>query len=390
MKHEPVVGVQPEIFRWARQTIGLSVDDVARILKRSADEIEAWELGKKAPSYAQLEKLAYQVYKRPLAIFFLPAPPDEITPKREFRTLPDSDLQTLLPDTYLQIRRAHAYQLALDELFNGRNPVDQPIWQMLTLTLGEPIEKQANSIRIFLGIDIESQIAWSSDDISLKNWRKKIEEVGVFVFKNSFKQKEISGFCLRDDNLPIIYLNNSTTKTRQIFSLLHELAHLLMDMNGLSKFDTDYIDRLPSQEKVIERFCNAIAAEVLIPSTDFVQQTNHFPFEVDQISDEDYSGLASRYGVSREAILRRFLDQGRVNKAIYEQKAKFWKRQKKISSGGDWYASQNVYLSHRFASEVISRHYRQQLTIDQAAEFLGVKVKNFAGLEQRILQGAGA
>jgi len=390
MKHEPVAGVHPEIFRWARQTIGLSVDDVARILKRSSDEIESWELGNKAPSYAQLEKLAYQVYKRPLAIFFLPAPPDEITPKREFRTLPESDLQTLLPDTYLQIRRAHAYQIALNELFNGRNPVDQPIWQMLALTLSEPIALQANTIRSLLGVDIESQLTWFSDEVSLKNWRKKIEEAGVFVFKNSFKQKEISGFCLRDYNLPIIYLNNTTTKTRQIFSLLHELAHLLMDMNGLSKFDTDYIDRLPNQEKEIERFCNAIAAEVLIPSIDFLEQTNHLPFDVDNISDENFSNLANRYGVSREAILRRFLDQGRVNKVIYEQKAKFWGSQKKSGGSGNWYASQNVYLSNRFASEVIGRYYRQQLTIDQAADFLGVKVKNFEGLEQRILQGVGA
>jgi len=83
----------------------------------------------------------------------------------------------------------------------------------------------------------------------LKYWRQAVEEAGVFVFKNSFKQKDISGFCLRDEDLPIIYLNNSTSKTRQIFSLLHELAHLLLNMNGLSKFDSDYIDRLPSKEK---------------------------------------------------------------------------------------------------------------------------------------------
>jgi Zn-dependent peptidase ImmA (M78 family) len=75
-----------------------------------------------------------------------------------------------------------------------------------------------------------------------------------------------------DENLPVVYLNNSTTKTRQIFSLLHELAHLLIGINGLSKFDTSYIDRLPQVEKKIERFCNAIAAEVLDSCADFLQQ----------------------------------------------------------------------------------------------------------------------
>lgn len=388
MKREPVDGIQPEMFRWARQTLGLSIDDVARKLKRPSEEIEAWELGKATPTYALLEKLAYQVYKRPLAVFFLPNPPDEMTPDREFRTLPDFDLENLSPDTYIQIRRAHAYQIALDELFNGRNPVEKPIWESISLALNKPINQQAIKIREFLGIRMDQQMSWSSDDVALKQWRQAIEEAGIFVFKNSFKQKDISGFCLRDKNLPIIYVNNGTTKSRQIFSLLHELAHLLMNINGLSKFDSRYIERLTSEEKTIEQFCNAIAAEILIPSDDFTQQTINFPQNVDSVSDELFSEIANRYSVSREAILRRFLDQGRASKNFYEQKAKFWANQKKTGSGGDWYASQNVYLSHRFSTEVFSQYYRSQISMEQASDLLGIKAKNFAGLEQKVLQGA--
>jgi hypothetical protein len=67
-----------------------------------------------------------------------------------------------------------------------------------------------------------------------------------------------------------------------------------------------------------------------------------------------------------------------------------WASQKKAASGGDWYASQNTYLSDKFAREVIGRHYRNQISVEQASEYLGIKAKNFAGLEQRILQGAAA
>ena len=74
MKSEPVAGVRPEVMRWARESIGLSVSDVAGRLKRPVQEIAAWEVGDAFPSYPQLEKLAYQIYKRPLAVFFLPAP----------------------------------------------------------------------------------------------------------------------------------------------------------------------------------------------------------------------------------------------------------------------------------------------------------------------------
>jgi Zn-dependent peptidase ImmA (M78 family)/transcriptional regulator with XRE-family HTH domain len=377
-------------MRWARQSIGLSVSDVALRLKRPVEEVEAWEADGPYPSYSQLEKLAYQIYKRPLAVFFLPAPPEEVSPAREFRTLPAEDLQSLAADTHLHIRRAHAYQLALRELFGARNPSEQCIWQDLSVSRARPVVDQASEVRGYLGISVEEQIRWKDDEQALKKWRKAIEDKGVFIFKESFAQKEISGFCLADIQFPVVYLNNSTTKTRQTFSLLHELAHLLLSVNGLSKFDQRYVDRLPEQEKHIEQFCNAIAAEILIPSSDFQMQAKQFPADIERASEQLFSDLAARYGVSREAVLRRFLDQDRVTAAFYEQKAKAWAAQQKKGAGGDWYASQNVYLSDRFAREVVSRHYKNQLSVEQAADLLGIKPKNFAGLEQRILQGVAA
>lgn len=390
MKTVPVAGIQTEVMRWARQSIGLTVSDVAKRMKRPADEIEAWETGTAAPSYPQLEMLAYQVYKRPLAVFFLPSPPEETSPAREFRTLPTDDLQSLAVDTHLHIRRAHAFQLALRELFGTRNPSEHCIWHELTLSRTHHVVEQAAAVRGYLGISLEEQISWKDDDFSLKRWRKVIEDKGIFIFKESFEQKDISGFCLFDSQFPVVYLNNSTTKTRQIFSLLHELAHLLLSVNGLSKFDQRYIDRLPNAEKQIERFCNAIAAEILIPLQDFQLQTLQFPADIERASEQQFSDIAARYGVSREAVLRRFLDQDRVTSAFYEKKAKMWAAQQKKGAGGDWYASKNAYLSDRFAKEVVSRHYKNQLSVEQAADMLGIKPKLFAGLEQRILQGVAA
>jgi Zn-dependent peptidase ImmA (M78 family) len=389
MRAEPVFEVQPTVMRWARETIGMSLDDVAASLKRPVEEIEAWELGSSAPSYPQLEKLAYQIYKRPLAVFFLPSPPEEATPTREFRSLPYADLQHLLPDTHMQIRRAHAYQIALSELFDGKNPISESILEGFQLSLGSPIEEQAQAVRSKLGISLAEQTQWKDDDFALKEWRQAIEAVGIFVFKSSFKQQEISGFCLFNQIFPIIYLNNSTTKTRQIFSLMHELSHVLLAVNGISKFEKGYFSQLPQAERNVEQFCNALSAEILIPSVDFNEHTKSYS-EIEQIGESEFSYLAKRYGVSREAILRRFLDQGRVSKSFYERQAKFWAQQQKPGSGGNWYASQKTYLSDRFAKEVVSRYYRNQLSVQQASDFLGVKAKNFAGLEQMILRGGAA
>ena len=392
MRAEPVAGVQPSVIRWARESMGMSVEDVAHKLKRSSEEVRAWESEGSAssPTYAQLESLAYKVFKRPLAIFFLPAPPDEIQPTREFRTLPDADLQTLNADTYVQVRKAHAYQITLKEVFDGRNPGERSIVRDVALDMQLSVETQASSVRKALGISLEDQLGWKTDEHALKRWREAVEAHGVFVFKAPFKQKDISGFCLLDADFPLIYLNNGTTKTRQIFSLLHELAHLLLNVSGISKFEQSYMSRLPVAERRIEQFCNKVAAEILIPSDDFGQQIAGLPSDVESMQDHLYSNLANRYGVSREAILRRLLDLERVSRAFYEQKAKLWASQKKAASGGDWYASQNTYLSDKFAREVIGRHYRNQISVEQASEYLGIKAKNFAGLEQRILQGAAA
>lgn len=389
MENVGSVGVEPSVLRWARESIGLSIADVAIKLKRSVDDVESWEAGVRSPTYPQLEKLAYQIYKRPLAVFFLPEPPVEVSPNKEFRSLPEADLNELQPDSYLHIRKGHAYQLALKELFNNRNPVANKIWQTVPLSIDSSIVKKAEEIRNLLSIDIHSQMGWRDDDAALKIWRKSVERAGVFVFKAPFKQKEISGFCLEDSEFPLIYLNNSTTKSRQIFSLLHELIHVLLNTSDLSKFDSSYVDRLPEQQRKIERFCNSLAAEVLIPSEDFYKQITGFPYNIELLDEAELVRLANRYGVSREVILRRFLDQDRVSQKFYKEKTDYWNSQRKNKNGGDWYASTNAYLSERFATEVVSRHYKHQLTMDQAADLLGIKAKNFEGLEQRILQGAG-
>ena len=129
---------------------------------------------------------------------------------------------------------------------------------------------------------------------------------------------------------------------------------------------------------------------MLIPGSDFAIQARQFPANVEGASETHFSLLADRYGVSREAILRRFLDLGRVSKTFYESKAKFWAAQKKQGGRGNWYLNQGSYISDRFAKEVISRHYRNQITLEHAADLLGIKPKNYAGFEERVLQGGEA
>ena len=391
-------GVQPMLLKWARETAHLTVEDVARSFKKQPEDIAAWEAGNAGPTYAQLEKLAYKLYKRPLASFFLPEPPPEKPPEADFRALPDADLRQLQCSTVLLIRKARAYQSSLEELFAGRSPVANTIWQKIALDPARPVGPQAQAVRAALAVPDVDSPEWRSsnnndrDDAAMKTWRKAIEAAGVFVFKDTFKQKEISGFCLEHREFPVVMINNSTTKTRQIFSLLHELAHILLGRQAISTFSDEPLGRLPLGEQKIERFCNRVAAEVLVPRADFVAFTSGLGGAVEDWPIERFAMIAERYRVSREVILRMFRDADRVSQDFYEARKAEWDGQKasKSKGGGDHYNTKGVYISERLMSEVLVRYGRRQIDVAEAADFMGVKAKHIDEFENRYLAGLAA
>ncbi len=209
--------------------------------------MESWEQGDDFPTYGQLEKLAYQIYRRPLAIFFFPDPPDEADPRTEFRLLPAVEIESLDPDTLLAARYALSMQESLRELTHGRNPCEQPIFKTTDARRFEDLPSLCERVRTDLGVTLADQMSWTSLRDAFKSWRDAFESRGVFVFKRSFADKGISGFCLTDDEFPVIFVNNSTSDSRQIFTLFHELAHLLFSASGVTKFDLSYLDELNAE-----------------------------------------------------------------------------------------------------------------------------------------------
>jgi Zn-dependent peptidase ImmA (M78 family) len=116
------------------------------------------------------------------------------------------------------------------------------------------------------------------------------------------------------------------------------------------------------------------------------------PQNVETLPSDRFAELASRYRVSREVILRRFLDANRVSQAFYEARTREWNGQKgeRASPGGSFYLTKSAYLSERLMSEVFSRYGRRQISVDEAADFIGVKPKHVDELESRFLKGLAA
>lgn len=381
---EIVSGINHEILKWARLKSGFAIEDIAENLKKKPSIIESWERGKSAPTYVQLEKLAYNYYKRPIALFFFPEPPDESDPKKSFRTLPEFELENLASDTLYAIRQGEAMQVALRELNDGKNISTRKIFEDIKLKPTDSISNISILIREYFGVEIEEQKAWKNYTDSLSKWRSLVEDSGIFIFKRSFKQKDISGFCLLDDEFPIIYLNNSTSKSRQIFTIFHELSHILLNTNGITKNYSNYIKALSGEDKKVEIFCNSFASEFLVPSADFDKQLKE-----SSVNDKLVKKLAERYYVSREVILRKLLDKGFVTKELYESKSAEWDEEfylyKKESSGGNYYATQFTYLGEKFLNLAFSKYYTGRFSVEQLADYLNIKVKSIPGIEHLVL-----
>lgn len=388
---EKLTGVNPKIIQWARERARYSLESVAVKFKKDVSVIEKWESGEDFPTYSQLEKLA-EIYKRPLALFFFPEPPLEAEEKQEFRTLPDFEIENLATDTIYALRQAKAMQLSLQEINNGINPSTKKIFQDIAVSSSDDLRRLAEQIRNYLNVTLEEQLTRNDQETALKKWRSAVEEAGIFIFKRSFKQQEISGFCLIDIEFPIIYLNNSTEKSRQIFTIFHELAHILLQTNGITKSDDRYINSLQGENKYIEIFCNKFAAEFLLPNHVFSEIIRETIVNVND-NDKIISKISSDYKVSREVVLRKLLDNNFISQKEYSLKVSEWyseqvgkSQDKNKKSGGNPYANQATYLGKNYLKLVFNKYYQGQYDIERVADYLNIKkVATVEQLEQYLL-----
>ncbi len=380
------IPVNKDVLRWARETSGMDFETVAQKINRrkvSPAVVEAWETGDAAPSYAQLERLAYEIYKRPLAIFFFPAPPRRRNSEKSFRTLPDTEIAEIQPRLRFLIRSARAMQENLKELYDGANPADVYILRDLPFGADSAAAQMARHVRRYLDISVEEQENLASFDAAFKFWRAHLEEHGVFVFKDAFKHDGFSGFCLYDKKFPLIYVNNSCALSRQIFTLFHELAHLLLGTGGVDTPNDDYISLLRGTDKKIEVLCNEFANALLVPDDDFNIQTRSA-----NADDASIGYLSRRYWVSREVILRKMLDRNTITESTYRATVQRWRQEAakhQPSGGGNYYSTKRAYLGEKYLAQAFGRYYQDRINFDQLADYLGVKAKNVSGLEALVL-----
>ncbi len=397
--------VKPAVLQWARESAGYTVASAAGALKIEEAVLGGWEAGDDAPSIPKLRQLA-ELYKRPLAVMYLPKPPMKFMPMRDFRRLPGTAMPTVPPAIVIEDRRARqrrelAIELAAD--------LGEPIPEFKAVaSMDEDPEVVGTRIRELLGVTSEVQRGWRDAEghEALRRWRERIEAQGVLVFQSDkFSSEEASGFAIWEPVAPVIVIaRKSTPPRRRTFSLLHEFAHLLLRASGLSDIDLVSDVKRPAEEQRIEVFCNAVAAAALMPRDEVLAQEavrDHIK-GVTEWTDVELTDIARAFGVSREAALRRLLTFGRTTPEFYQatrrRYLKEWEenrqreRAKAAAEGKDGIPRNMPQealstLGRPLVGMLLERYHQDRLSLSEVAGFLGLKVKHVGKIEQ-MMRGA--
>ena len=366
--------INPKMIIWARERNRLSVENLAALMKKEPAEIRKWEAGTEMPTYSNLEALSYRHLKVPLALFFFPEPPSIEDPASKFRRLPEYEFRRISTDTMQMMRVAQGYQESLIEFANDETPQRKLFRDLDHKSM--TVRELASKTREHLGITLKRQMAFHSPEEAFKHWRHCLEGAGIFTFKGSLEDKFISGFCLLHEDFPIIFINNSNAFTRQIFTLIHELGHIIFQIHGVTDVDERYLEHMSQKDKSLEMKCNHYAAEVLVPTDSFEDDILLFRNK----GPEAIPKIAEKYSVSKEVILRRLLDRKLVTAAYYSKQAEEWNqdylRAKTTTGGGNYYLTKLSYLGPGFAQLAFETYHRGRLTKTQLANHLNVNSRN--------------
>lgn len=302
------VPITPSVLEWAIKESGLDRATVAEKIEVESDRLDAWLRGDEQPSLTAFKKLATAL-RRPTATFLLPSPPKAKAVAIEFRHPPGLVDRELLPEERLAIREVHRLQDAVAWLVDeiGLETTELP-----KLTISTKPDVAGRRLRDLLGVDVTTQSTWRDSGVALKEWRRAIESVGVLVFLLPIGADAGRGFSLWIPRAPAIVANTHWNPAARIYTLFHELAHILTRTNSVCADDAT--SRSSHGQSDLERWCEQVAAAALMPEgelREFVGNRSR--------ADLGTAGrVATQFRVSLKAAALRLIDLDLATWALFK------------------------------------------------------------------------
>ncbi len=287
--------ITPKILTWARESARMPLDIAASKIDKSIEILEEWESGVSQPTIKQAEKLA-KIYKRPFALFFLPEIPKDFHPLQDFRK---SNSIKLTTGSIFIIREIQQKQAWLSDVLQENGEEKLPF--IGKYTINDSPEKVAKDILSTLNINTSSY----TETNPIKEWVNKAELNGIYVSRTSFihsrltlDKNEVQGFAIADPYAPFVFVNSKDWAAPQLFTLIHEIAHLWISETGISN-EIEF-EQTNSKTHPVEIFSNEVAANILMPK-ELIFNLDSRTFD----NSKEVFSTAKLLGVSSFALLYR-------------------------------------------------------------------------------------
>ncbi len=384
--------ITPNVLKWARESVRMTEETAAAKVPVTVEKLKEWEDGTTQPTIRQAQKLA-KAYKRPFALFFLPEIPRDFQPLQDFRKSGSKELTT---SSIFIIREIQQKQAWISDVYSENNEDKLPFVGRFSINDNPQIVAQD----ILETLDI-NPLNYKTEN-PIREWINAAESNGIFVSRTSFihsrmklNSEELQGFALADPYAPFVFVNSDDWNAPQLFTLVHELAHIWIAATGISNgIEPEIVNR--KKYHPVELFCNEIAANALIPK-EIILNLDKAVFR----NSQEIFKVAKNLGVSSFAFLVRSLNLQLVSPFEYNTLKKqaeleyqtFLKRKEekkaalklKQKPGGP-----NPYLlrlnknSRLFTQVVLDALRSGSVQPTQASFLLGTPANNFHKLEAQI------
>lgn len=366
--------IQHDILRWAIERTQISIEVLSQKLSVKTDKIEKWINGESKPTFKQAQNLAEKLHI-PFGYLFLSEPPKEELPIPDFRTIknePTYHISPYLTELIFDLdRKQHWYREYMID--NGYEPLSF----VGSASASMPVASLAHKIKELIRWQDAFEKSKSKEDF-IYEISRHVEKIGIMVMRSSYagsatqhtvKVEELRGLAIADSYAPLIFLNSADTRSAQVFTLAHELVHIWIGESGIS--DLDFLSK---HQEHIEKYCNDVAAEILIPEEELKKLWDSSSSVI-----QNCKKIATRYYISDFVVLKRAYDLRIINygmyKKLYDYLTEEWQKikEQQKSSGGNYYNTKPAKESKRFSTAVVESALEGKLFYRDAMQLLNIK-----------------
>ena len=369
----------------------MTLDQLARALRVSPEQIDSWERGGTRPPFGKAQLLANRL-RIPFGYLFLSDIPAETTPLPDLRTLdgaavpkPSPDFLDLLNEVIVKQQWYREY------LEQTERPAPEFVGHFSTQ---DDVGLVAADMRMTLSVNEQLRRASANWSDFLRRLVHNCEAAGILVMRSGIvagntRRKlsvdEFRGFAMSDEVAPLVFINARDSKAAQIFTLAHEVAHIWIGRSGISNPDPASVNSHDTNR--IEQFCNSVAAELLVPAESFLNTWRDL-----SANPERPQKLAARYRVSTMVVLRRALELNQITPAEFIRSVQAERKrqrdrdaQHQDESGGNFYTTLPARNSPRFTDAVLGALKNERVAHLEAAKLLGIRVATLSKLMAELL-----